>query len=329
MKHFFQFDYTRPSCFDVLHAKSWPSIYKVSDKPFFMQSLKRWLKAHPEVVVYTLDGSKMQKKEEYESNLIKTFNLPDYYGENLNALSECLTDEGVMGEDDRSILVIVKNPSKVLSKLSSDAQDGFFDTLEFAGMDWCEVRPMYGGGPNRPTRPFHTLLLSNDLSNFNCDDAPVAFVSDIRIPGLANICPDGTVGQYGAIVCCFDTKTKNGCDSAVACQNVLDVWHVCLPEYNFCFLPPLINGKSLPVILPPLQDGINDYSFSRIIDDAGKLLPCIELINYVSSHDGLVLGGVYDVINGKMWIVSFASNFLAVTLYAEFKRNNSMSKLGS
>ena len=96
MNHLFKFDSSNAMFFDILARKSWPSIYEVRDEPCsFCQTLTQWREAHPEAIVYTLDGLRMRNQAAFESELIKTFNLPDYYGENFNALYECLTDEGV------------------------------------------------------------------------------------------------------------------------------------------------------------------------------------------------------------------------------------------
>lgn len=45
---------------------------------------------------YILDGKKMISKEETHAYLKETFGFPDYYGNNLDALYDCLTEMGQM-----------------------------------------------------------------------------------------------------------------------------------------------------------------------------------------------------------------------------------------
>lgn len=41
---------------------------------------------------YVLDGKRMTSKEETHKYLKETFGFPEYYGENLDALHDCLTE---------------------------------------------------------------------------------------------------------------------------------------------------------------------------------------------------------------------------------------------
>ena len=43
---------------------------------------------------YVLDGKKMVSREETHAYLKETFGFPEYYGKNLDALHDCLTEMG-------------------------------------------------------------------------------------------------------------------------------------------------------------------------------------------------------------------------------------------
>ena len=45
---------------------------------------------------YILDGKRMVSREETHQYLKETFGFPDYYGKNLDALHDCLTEMGEM-----------------------------------------------------------------------------------------------------------------------------------------------------------------------------------------------------------------------------------------
>ena len=59
---------------------------------------------------YVLDGKKMVSREETHAYLKETFGFPDYYGNNLDALHDCLTEMGEME-------VEIENTAEMLAAL--------------------------------------------------------------------------------------------------------------------------------------------------------------------------------------------------------------------
>ena len=59
---------------------------------------------------YVLDGKKMVSREETHAYLKETFGFPGYYGKNLDALHDCLTEMGEME-------VEIENAAEMLAAL--------------------------------------------------------------------------------------------------------------------------------------------------------------------------------------------------------------------
>ena len=76
--------------------------------------------------IVVLDGRKMTDRETAHLYLQKKLNLPDYYGKNLDALYDCLTETG------RPVQIIVSYVAEMQDNLRRYA-DGLLNTLEAAG----------------------------------------------------------------------------------------------------------------------------------------------------------------------------------------------------
>ncbi len=61
-----------------------------------------------------LDGKKIHSRDELHNSLQQNLNLPEWYGRNLDALSDCLTAE--MTDD---ILILLKNSDAFSENLGS------------------------------------------------------------------------------------------------------------------------------------------------------------------------------------------------------------------
>jgi len=102
-----------------------------------------------------LDGKQMGDVPSAYAHLTKAFGLPDYFGQNLNALHECLSDlDGLQGS---AFVVYLAHASEALVSANSDALAGLLDTLTLVADELAD--PVDEGQPwDRPAIPFHVLL---------------------------------------------------------------------------------------------------------------------------------------------------------------------------
>jgi hypothetical protein len=106
------------------------------------------------ILVCKCDAKNMVTLEGFYDELSRALVLPDYFGRNLNALHECLTDMEWFSVSN-GILVIVEN-AQMLS--GGDSTEGFLSILDKAGEVWSHPVNL-GEAWDRPAIPFHAVLL--------------------------------------------------------------------------------------------------------------------------------------------------------------------------
>jgi hypothetical protein len=79
--------------------------------------------------------------------------FPPYFGENWDALDECLADLEWLPAD--AYVLVVLNAAELLDKDRPEARRTFWEVLEGAAREWAQ--PVSGQGA-RPPRPFRVLL---------------------------------------------------------------------------------------------------------------------------------------------------------------------------
>lgn len=84
--------------------------------------------------------------------------LPGYFGQNLNALSECLTDAGILSGG--AFVIFFDNGGQLLADESSQMTDGVFDVLTTVGAEWS-TPVSEGQNWDREARPFHSIVQCN------------------------------------------------------------------------------------------------------------------------------------------------------------------------
>lgn len=66
-------------------------------------------------MIYELDGRVMQDRESLHSHIKERLGLPEYYGKNLDALYDCLTDLG-------RAEIVIRNYTEMTEKLDRYAE---------------------------------------------------------------------------------------------------------------------------------------------------------------------------------------------------------------
>lgn len=120
-----------------------------------------------EFLVLNLDGKKMGSLNGMYNEFSEVFKLPDYFGKNLNALSECLTDLEWLPA--KGYLVLIKHADFLLENESIESLNGLLSTLNIVGEELS--RPVCEGMLwDRNGLPFHTILI------FDKKDIPESFI---------------------------------------------------------------------------------------------------------------------------------------------------------
>lgn len=112
--------------------------------------------------VVVVDGREMRTKDTFDVIFSDALHLPKYYGRNLNAMRDCLTDENVM--DSRGTILVFQNADRLLADESDVMLDGVLDTIETIGYDWSQSIEE-GNSWDRPAIPFHVVLETTKKTN--------------------------------------------------------------------------------------------------------------------------------------------------------------------
>ncbi len=144
--------------------------------PFFSDTNGPWLlrackpitrqNVSEDILLLELDGSVMSTLDEMYQEFSSVLQFPDYFGNNFNALEECLTDLEWLSAT--GYLLIFKNAEHLLEKEQDDVLEGFLSILSEAGEEWA--RPVRQGEAwDRDGMPFHTVLMfdKNNSSAFS------------------------------------------------------------------------------------------------------------------------------------------------------------------
>jgi RNAse (barnase) inhibitor barstar len=110
---------------------------KVIDEEFAFENLNPHL-----YYIAVLDGTDCKTLKSFLKEIGKAFKFPSYYGQNLNALNDCLNDLEWL--DKPNYLLIVKNHDSFLVNESQETRNHILAFLEGVAKQWANV-PNYEG----------------------------------------------------------------------------------------------------------------------------------------------------------------------------------------
>ncbi len=111
---------------------------------------------HSGMLMRQLDAERMKTVDSFYDELCQVLELPEYFGRNLNALDECITDLDWLPIGG-PILLLIEKSEMLLSDASKDLFEGFMSVLNDAGKEWS--RPVDKGEDwDRPGLPFHVIF---------------------------------------------------------------------------------------------------------------------------------------------------------------------------
>lgn len=119
--------------------------------------------------VFILEGLKMKTFNGLYDEFIKVLKLPDYFGRNLNALDECLTDLEWLNID--TIVLVILNANDVLSDEPDYDYGTIIEILNDASVELSESVEN-GEEWDRGAIAFHTIIHSEKEGIVNIDKLP-------------------------------------------------------------------------------------------------------------------------------------------------------------
>lgn len=107
-----------------------------------------------DIVARIVRGKKCSTVKDLFNEISAALQFPYYFGENWDALDECITDlEWIPGN---GYLLFIPDADMVLTNSGRDFQI-FVDVLQNAGKEWAESQENNPDFP-RPSKPFHVIF---------------------------------------------------------------------------------------------------------------------------------------------------------------------------
>ncbi len=107
--------------------------------------------------VAIIDGSDCQTLNSFLKKMGLVFKFPSYYGQNLDALNECLNDLEWL--DKPNYILLIKNAQKLLCKEAIEVKNRVLALLENVSKEWANVPNYKGEEEYRGKADFRIRLL--------------------------------------------------------------------------------------------------------------------------------------------------------------------------
>jgi hypothetical protein len=130
----------------------------------------------PAFVVRFLRGRKMRTEQQLFDELAAALQFPYYFGENWDALNECVADLSWLPAE--GYLLVITDGAQILADSSETEWEIFVRQMNDAGHEWSEPSGE-GEGWARPATPFHVVLQA-DGGDFESLSERVARAGVIR-----------------------------------------------------------------------------------------------------------------------------------------------------
>ena len=135
-------------------------------KPWILVTCSSLENVPSDTLMIALDGSSMRNLTDLYKEFVRKFGFPSYFGNNYNALIDCLTD--LQWLPSSSYLVVVEHAELLLENEGNDTLQGLLEILCLTGKHWS-LPVELGEWWDRKGIPFHTILVfdkDRDLSRF-------------------------------------------------------------------------------------------------------------------------------------------------------------------
>jgi RNAse (barnase) inhibitor barstar len=119
-----------------------------------------------DLAVRTLRGAKMRTTLELFDEFAAAFQFPDYFGENWDALKECLEDLSWLPA--AGYVIVIRDSTTVMSNDDTVAFGSFVRLLDNVASAWS-VAIARGEVWDRPAKPFHVVMhtLAGDVAKLS------------------------------------------------------------------------------------------------------------------------------------------------------------------
>jgi len=110
-----------------------------------------------EYYIAVIDGTACSTMKSFLKEIARAFKFPSYYGQDMNALNDCLNDLEWL--DKPNYILVIKNSKDFQSKESKEVRDHVFYFLESVSKEWADVPNYEGEDQYRKKADFRVKLL--------------------------------------------------------------------------------------------------------------------------------------------------------------------------